>query len=339
MAKKKTPSSKKKPLKRSGKKKQDGAAECSMATADEAVHENRIDVKIGFKCNNFCRFCVQGNKRFYIPRENHNAIKKILKKNAGRCDSVVFTGGEPTMQSAFLELVSFAADNDYKVIQIQTNARAFHDKKFCKRTIAAGATEFSPALHGHIPELHDYLTRSPGSFRETATGILNLKELGMYVGTNTVITRSNFRHLPEIARLLLKLGVDRYQLAFVHAVGRAGINFASVVPRKSMVEPYVKAGLEVGLQAGAQAMSEALPYCFMKGFEHCVSETVMPETKIFDAGNVIESFTDFRLVEGKAKGPRCGGCSWNRICEGPWREYPERYGWDEFVPRDDPPEQ
>ena len=46
----------------------------------------------------------------------------------------------------------------------------------------------------------------------------------------------------------------------------------------------------------------------------------------------VESYRDYRLTEGKAKGPQCPQCHWNERCEGPWREYPKGYGWDEFVP-------
>jgi hypothetical protein len=28
----------------------------------------------------------------------------------------------------------------------------------------------------------------------------------------------------------------------------------------------------------------------------------------------------------------CPECDWHASCEGPWREYPELFGWDEFVP-------
>ena len=27
----------------------------------------------------------------------------------------------------------------------------------------------------------------------------------------------------------------------------------------------------------------------------------------------------------------CHGCRYERECEGPWREYPEHFGWGEFV--------
>ena len=85
-------------------------------------------------------------------------------------------------------------------------------KKVCADLIEAGATEFSPALHGHTAELHDYLVHAPGAFKQTVRAIANLKELGALVITNSVIVRANYRHLPELATVLTSLGVDQYQV-------------------------------------------------------------------------------------------------------------------------------
>jgi len=79
-------------------------------------------------------------------------------------------------------------------------------------------------------------------------------------------------------------------------------------------------------------MTEAIPYCFMRGYEGFIAERIIPETKIFDYQKVVENFTKARQAEGKAKGPKCQECFFYEICEGPWREYPEKLGWDEFVP-------
>jgi MoaA/NifB/PqqE/SkfB family radical SAM enzyme len=298
-----------------------------------ATVPDRLDVKVGFACNNRCRFCVQGMKRERFGRRDLTEIVEIMEKNRGR-DGVVFTGGEPTLHPGLLEMVSRARNLGYRSIQIQTNGRMFSYKRFCRDVIAAGATEVSPALHGHIAELHEYLTTVPGSFEQTVAGIRNLKELGVLLVTNTVITRSNFRHLPELAELLVSLGVDQYQLAFVHPVGSAGIdrNFASVVPRFELLEPYLRRALDVGIQAGRVVMTEAVPYCFMKGYEQYIGERIMPSTKIFDAEGVIDEYRDYRLSEGKAKGPLCAQCRFDHQCEGPWKEYSDRFGWDEFVP-------
>lgn len=292
----------------------------------------RVDIKIGFACNNHCRFCVQGKKRYMKSDKDNLAIKKILEDARRDCDGVVFTGGEPTIRSDILDLVSYAKKLKFKTIQIQTNGRIFYYKKFCDEIIAAGANEFSPALHGHIAKVHDYLTSSAGSFQETLTGIINLKQRNQIVITNTVITKSNYRHLPQIAELLVKLGVDQFQFAFVHAAGSAGDNFYSVVPRISMVMPYVKEGLDIGIKANKRVMTEAIPYCFMQGYEDCIAEKIIPETRIYDLGNVIDNFTRVRKKEGKTKGLSCRRCGHLKICEGPWKEYPEKFGWSEFIP-------
>lgn len=293
----------------------------------------RVDIKTGWMCNNRCLFCVQGNKRDLYGNKPGDEVRRLLEEARKDSDSIVFTGGEVTIRKDLLDLVRHARDLGYRVIQIQTNGRVLAYRKACEDLIAAGVTEFSPALHGHVAELHDYLTRSPGSFAQTVRAIRNLKDLGQIVLTNTVITRSNYRHLPEIATLLVGLGVDQYQFAFVHPIGTAGEHFTAVVPRFALIEPHVHRGLDVGLSAGRRVMTEAIPYCFMRGYETCVAEPIIPRTKIFEGHVTIEDYTHHRLVEGKAKGPRCTECAFDSVCEGPWREYPEHFGWDEFIPR------
>jgi len=295
---------------------------------------DRLDVKVGFACNNRCRFCVQGMKRERFGRRDLTELVEFMEKNRGR-DGVVFTGGEPTLHPDILEIVRKARELGYRSIQIQTNGRMFSYSKFCREVVEAGATEVSPALHGHLAALHDYLTTVPGSFDQTVAGIKNLKKMGVLTVTNTVITRSNFRHLPEIAELLVSLGVDQYQLAFVHPVGSAGPDrdFASIVPRFELLRPYLTRALDVGIGEGRVVMTEAVPYCFMEGYEQYIGERIMPSTKIFDAEGVIEEYREYRRSEGKSKGPPCDECALREQCEGPWREYPERFGWSEFRPR------
>ena len=292
----------------------------------------KADLKVGFSCNNHCRFCVQGDKRTKFGDKDTERIKKEMEEAVKDCQGIVLTGGEVTLRSDFLELVRYAKKVGFKAIQVQTNGRMFAYPDFCKKTIKAGANEFSPALHGHNGELHDYLTRAEGSFEQTVQGIKNLKALNQKVITNTVVTRSNYRHLPEIAELLVSLRVDQYQFAFVHALGSAKENFKEVVPRFELVEPYIKKGLDVGIKTNTSVMTEAIPFCFMKGYENYVAEQVIPDTKIFDANDIVENFTKARQTQGKKKADKCKKCDYFEKCEGPWKEYPEEFGWDEFDP-------
>ena len=300
--------------------------------AARGAQTQRVDLKIGFACNNRCHFCVQGDKRARHAPRDAAALREILEQERARADAVVFTGGEPTVRRDLPELVAYARELGYRTIQIQTNGRMFAHRAFALRLVECGANEFSPALHGHVAALHDYLTDAPGAFAQTVAGIRNLKELGQTVLTNTVITKSSYRHLPEIARLLASLGVDQLQLAFVHPVGTAGERFDAVVPRMELVAPYVMDALRLALDGGRRAFTEAIPYCILPGLEECVVERFIPRTAVYDAEATIADYSAYRLDEGKLRGPDCARCAWLDRCEGPWREYPERHGWDEFRP-------
>jgi hypothetical protein len=82
-------------------------------------------------------------------------------------------------------------------------------------------------------------------------------------------------------------------------------------------------------------MAEAVPLCILRGRESYAAEWIIPDAAVFDAEGTIDDYRAFRLGEGKAKGPRCRSCLLDSVCEGPWREYPERFGWTEFEPRRD----
>lgn len=289
----------------------------------------RADIKLGYLCNNNCWFCVVADKR-QQGNKNTKQIKKELKEAKKRCNEVVFTGGEATIRQDILKLVHYAKTIGFKTIQIQTNGRMLSYLPFCKDLIKAGANEFSPAIHGHTPKLHDSLTRSKGSFKQTMQGIKNLKKLKQPITTNTVVTKQNYEYLPQIARMLVSLGVDQFQFAFVHANGNAWKNFESIVPKMSSAAPYIHKGLDIGIKAKISCMAEAMPYCMMKGYEKYISENYIPLTELWELNRKDLDFLKTKKTLGKIKFKQCEGCKYNQICEGPWKEYPERMGTQEF---------
>ncbi len=291
----------------------------------------RVDIKTGFLCNNNCLFCVQAHKKRFGNRKTGDIKKDLEDAKKTGCTGVVFTGGEVTIRDDLLDLVRHAKCLGFDRIQLQSNVRMLQYRDYCRELIKAGVNEFGPALHGHIPELHDYLTRGQGSFLQTTRAIRNLRELDQYIITNTVVVKPNYRYLPEIAKLLVDLGVDQYQFAFMHAVGNAMDNYDQMMPWVSLASPYIKKGLQIGIDAGVKVMAEAMPFCMMEGYERYCSEFYMPETEIRDVNSYDPSFENTRRTEGKMKFPQCKECKYDNVCEGPWKEYPERRGSDEFV--------
>jgi len=246
------------------------------------------------------------------------------------CKDVIFTGGEVTLRKDIFEIIRDAKAIGYQV-HIQTNGRMLAYKDFCNDLIKAGADIFLISIHGHTSKLHDSLTMAEGSFEQTVMGIRNILYAGKSMATNTVITQDNYRYLPDIAKLLVSLGVAKYQFAFPHILGRALENVDSVVPRKSAIAKFIKKGLDVGLRYNRVARVEAVPFCFLKGYERCVSEQYISDTEVYDI-NEIKSFMQWKTREGKVKSSVCQACKESSRCEGPWREYPHYFGWSEFKP-------
>jgi MoaA/NifB/PqqE/SkfB family radical SAM enzyme len=293
----------------------------------------RVDVKLSFSCNNRCRFCVQGDKRFRFRDRTGAEARRILRRARRRAATIVFTGGEPSLRGDFLDLVRYARAIGFREVQLQTNGQLLAYPAFARACVEAGVTEVSPALHGHVAALHDFLTGREGSWACTVRGIENARAAGLPVLTNTVVTKPNRRHLAAIARLLVERGASQVQFASVHPVGSAARNFDSIVPRMSLLLDELFRALDVAAAAGVRGMTEAVPLCLLRGREEVAAEWIIPDAAVFDAEGTIEDYREFRVREGKAKGPPCRRCALDRVCEGPWREYPARFGWGEFRPR------
>ena len=285
-------------------------------------------------CNLSCKHCYINPDQHGVSPVSKETLGAWLKLFAApeKEANLILLGGEPTLHPNFLDFVRYAKKRGFIEIQIQTNGRMFAYNDFCLKTIKAGATQFSPALHGPNAKIHDFLTAVKRSFEQTVQGIKNLKKLNQYILTNTVITSKNYKHLPQIAQLLVDLGINQFQFAFIHISGRAAENKDWIVPKKSQIMPYVKQGLDIGIEAGKKVTTEAIPYCLMEGYQDCIAEKIIPDTKVYDVNFSVEDYTNYRKEQGKAKGPGCSKCKYDQICEGPWKEYPEIFGWDEFKP-------
>ncbi len=299
---------------------------------------DRLDLKVGFSCNNRCTFCVQGDKRERIGDRTGDEVLEILERRRADTDSVVFTGGEVTIRDDLVDLVAAAKELGYGTIQVQTNGRRMAYAPYVQALAEAGMTEVAPAVHGSCAAIHDALTRARGAFGQVTRGIQNARRLGLPVITNSVVVRDNVRDLPRLAKLLVSLDVQQIQFAYVHPAGTAAEFFEEVVPRFEDAAPFVHRSLDIIRAAGIRAFAEAIPYCWMVGYEQHVVEGHIPATTIEDAPLVIEDYTAYRWQEGKAHGEPCERCTFAQVCEGPWHEYPEHYGWGEMTARTDDPQ-
>ena len=294
---------------------------------------------MGYECNNNCLFCYAGDKKGSFPSMATQQVKEELKKAKERGVTFIdFNGGEPTIRLDIIELVRFAKKLGFREIAVTSNGRMFYYREFCEKIIEAGLNHAVISIHGHVPELHDFLTQVKGSFLQAITGIRNLKEIkpDIYVCINTVITRYNYRFLPNILKKVHSLGVDGIEFIFPHPRGNAWKNFDEIVPTYTEVRPIIPKTIELGKKLGIKHLVfRYFPMCMMFGYFDYLSELVA--LNVLREQHVGPEFVDLevekgRKLYGRVKGPQCKLCKYNSICEGIWKEYAERRGFEELVP-------
>jgi MoaA/NifB/PqqE/SkfB family radical SAM enzyme len=260
-------------------------------------------------------------------------IKKDLEIAKKRnIEKIVFNGGEPTINPNIIKSVNYAKGLGFKKIAITTNGRMFSYIDFSKKMKQAGLTNAILSIHGHKSELHDYLTRVPGSFNQVFKAINNLKKIGIEVESNTTITKINYKFLPEIFSFLLEMDVNIIEAIFVHPGGNALKQFEEIVPSISDAASYVHKALDlVKKKTKKKIYIEAFPLCLMKGYENYMAESNMPKKRQMIAPDFeVKDINFSRKNEAKIKAPQCDKCIGNDKCEGVWYHYGKIKGFTEL---------
>ncbi len=301
----------------------------------------RADIKLGYSCNDACIHCVVDDFRDALREQGLHQdktteqFKEEMRESRKRADLLVLTGGEPTIRRDIVELVSYASSIGYR-LQMQSNGRRFADPTFADALCQASPVHYCIALHGPTASVHDAVTRRAGAYDETVAGIKNLVERRQQLTGKIVLSRLNFEHLPETVDRFIALRVPHISIAFPHALGTARKLWDDVVPRYREVIPFLHRALDRVRRAGIGADAETFVYCHMEGYEQFISEIRQQledyvELRQYGSPHELIDWTSERLAI-KRKFPQCNGCRFDAICEGPWTEYAEHYGGEEFKP-------
>ncbi len=199
-------------------------------------------VALGVSCNNACVFCAQGELRAREGALSDADVARIddALRGAFSGEIVAFAGGEPTLLERLPTWIRAAHDGGAASILVQTNGR-----RLAYRSYAGALREASPrlgldvSLHGSTEAMHDYHTATPGSFRQTVTGMRSAQALGVPLAVTVVVTRSNFRHLAEIVEVAQRVGAAAIKLVVAQAYGSAARAADRVIPAWELVEPRI----------------------------------------------------------------------------------------------------
>jgi AdoMet-dependent heme synthase len=158
---------------------------------------------ITYRCNERCEHC-------YLDHDDHGElttaeIKDLLRQMA---DAGVFfltlSGGEALMRRDCFEIIEDARSLGFNV-KLKTNAVMIREKE-ALRIRALGVEQVQVSVYSHRPEVHDAITKLPGSLKRTLAGIRLLRAQGLRVNMANVLMRSNRADIEGVRLLAEEMG-------------------------------------------------------------------------------------------------------------------------------------
>lgn len=269
---------------------------------------------LGISCNNCCIMCTE----IMPPRKRWDKSTKQVFDFIDNLDDdtekIGITGGEPTIRKDFLNILDYSKRKRPNTrLFLITNGRMLSYKKFCS-DIVERVDEMATEIHGSTKELHDKITRSPGSFEQTFQGIKNVLDTGFKeLEIRIVIHKLNYKDLPDMARLISKefQGIKKVVPFPIDIIGNANLNRDKVMVKMTDIIPYLQEMVDILTENNIQVSLFHTPLCILdkKYWKYSGGKTV--EDKRLEL--------DF-----------CKECSVKDKCPGIWKTYAFRMGLDEF---------
>ncbi|HJV16225.1 MAG TPA: TIGR04053 family radical SAM/SPASM domain-containing protein [Bacillales bacterium] len=176
-------------------------------------------------CQLKCVHCRADAQLVKDPRElTHeegiNLLDQIYEMNN---PMLVFTGGDCMMREDLFELADYAVKKGMRVSMVPSATDNVTKEKM-QRAKDVGLSRWGFSLDGPTPEIHDHFRGTPGSFDLTLEKIKFLNELDMPLQINTVISRYNYDHLEEMAKLVGELKAVMWYIFLLVPTGRGQLD-------------------------------------------------------------------------------------------------------------------
>jgi radical SAM protein with 4Fe4S-binding SPASM domain len=169
----------------------------------------RMDLALTFRCQNDCVHCYAGGSRESKELDTDQWETVINRLHEIGVFILTFTGGEPTLREDLSQLLEYAQKKGI-VTGLISNGRKLADRAYVERLEKAGLDFVQITLESHDPKIHDNMTGSEGSWKETVAGIENAVSSQIYTTTNTTLSRHNASKFLETMDFIKKLGVAAF---------------------------------------------------------------------------------------------------------------------------------
>jgi radical SAM protein with 4Fe4S-binding SPASM domain len=177
-------------------------------------HPLMATIELTHRCNLRCVHCyVERDQAAGPPTE---VVKRWLRElDAFGVLFVTFTGGEITTRPDWLELTRYARELGFAV-RLKTNGTAIGEAE--ARELGELAVFFVDiSLYAASAEVHDAITKVPGSWQAAVAAIRHLRARGVNVCASIPVMRANAGELEATLALTDELGCNRVVDSRIHA--------------------------------------------------------------------------------------------------------------------------
>ncbi len=162
-----------------------------------------VHLDVTYRCNERCVHC-------YLDHDNHGEmttaeICDVLDQLAGAgVFFLTFSGGEVLMRMDFFQIIEYARSLLF-CVKIKTNAFMIRERE-ADRIRDLGVDSVQVSIYSHRPEVHDAITKLPGSLKRSIAGIRLLQARGLKVIVANVLMRQNLSDYAGVQALARELG-------------------------------------------------------------------------------------------------------------------------------------
>ena len=181
--------------------------------------------KCNLKCIHCFKNCSNKNKNS-IPYETLIDALKFLKDKS---ISIQLTGGEPMLHDNFFNILSYCIDNFRTTI---TTTGTLINSNNVKNFKYIDNVQLS--LYSHDKNIHDSITRTPGSFKKTILTIKELSNMEIPSTIATIVTKSNINHIEDIINTAYKSGANSIRFGTLIPYGRGTSLSSWILSEKEM---------------------------------------------------------------------------------------------------------
>lgn len=177
-------------------------------------------IVVTYRCNMQCVFCNL-KERFHqqveLPEEKLKEI--VIDFSSMGATGIGFTGGEPLLRKDIFNLIHFTKERKMAT-QLTTNGMLL-SRDVCEKLVNSGLDDLGISLESHIPDIHDEIRGTNGSWQKVINGIETFIKVKKRVKGNTnitvstVINQKNINQMEEFIEFCKEIEINNISFGVV----------------------------------------------------------------------------------------------------------------------------